>query len=209
MYVLRHEETGRRLRPRRPLVCALDITGMAIALVLLAAYRPSATVAVLPLAVIAMYAASCAYHWLPESSMLGKLDHMLIFVLIGVTLVPYWGMLLPWSEAWWRFALVAFAIACGCAIKAFTVLQRGASAAAYVAAAVPLLTSAHQTAVWLPIAPLVCFWAGVGLYLLQLAVYTARRPDPYPELFGYREVQHSILLCATTLHVSVALAYVR
>ena len=51
------------------------------------------------------------------------------------------------------------------------------------------------------------FWLGVGFYALQLISYNRKWFDFYPERFGYREVQHLILLAAMGCHTIAALLY--
>ena len=46
------------------------------------------------------------------------------------------------------------------------------------------------------------------LYSLGGAMYAARRPDPFPCVFGYHEIFHSLEIAATVVIYSVVLIYV-
>lgn len=189
------------LRPRRPVVCLIDATGITLAMCLLAVYRPSAVATALPVAVIVQLAVSMCYHWLPESDTWGKLDHATIFFTIGASFVAFWGTFLPSDEAIWRLTLIAGIVAIGCAVKVVAYLPRVASAAVYFGAGAPVAYSLSEFPQWLSSLDVALFWGGVGLYVMQLGVFTAKWPDPYPEHEGYRVIQHVILLGAFATHM--------
>ena len=60
---------------------------------------------------------------------------------------------------------------------------------------------------WLPSAGFLLWWAGLTLYMTQFVIYSFRRPDPLPNCFGFREIQHAVLVAATTSHSVVVLNY--
>ncbi len=49
---------------------------------------------------------------------------------------------------------------------------------------------------------------GGALYSAGAAVYTLRRPDPVPAVFGYHEVFHALVIAAALSHYAVVALYV-
>ena len=49
---------------------------------------------------------------------------------------------------------------------------------------------------------------GGALYSAGAAVYTFRRPDPVPGVFGYHEVFHALVIAAALTHYAVVALYV-
>lgn len=207
MNAFAHCEDGCVWRPRHPIVCVLDFAGILTMVALVATYRPSATSAVLPIAIVLQYCASLLHHWMPYTEWRSKLDRSVIFLVIGATYVPYWSNLLPPEEAMARLPWVGIATVAGVAL-----LLGGARAwlvGIYWAtfASAGLVVSFYELQVWLPSGALALFWTGSALYALQQATYSLKYPDPLPELFGYREVQHVLLLGATIIGSVIALNY--
>lgn len=207
MSTFAHCEDGYVWRPRHPVVCMLDIVGVVMTLVLVVAYKPSLTSASLPLAVTLQYCVSLLHHWAPYTEWRSKLDRGTIFLVIGATYVPYWANLLPPEEAMVRLPWVA-----GVGVVGVSLLFLGVRGwligiywAAYASAG--LVVSFYELQVWLPPGVLAIFWVGSVLYGVQQAVFALQYPNPAPELFGYREVQHVLLLFATTIGSIVALSY--
>jgi hemolysin III len=50
--------------------------------------------------------------------------------------------------------------------------------------------------------------AGGVLYTLGAVVYALRRPDPAPEVFGYHEVFHALVIAAASLQYAVIAFFV-
>ena len=208
MRALAHQETPIGLRPRRPIVCGIDILGLVVTLSVLASYKPSPQVAILPIAIAAQYAVSCVYHWLPQHILRQKADHLMIVVLIGVTVVPYWSTLLSETEMLWRLSTLTILTASICTIRWFCFPWSKVGGWLYVMlGSFGLTISFYEFQEWLPLLGLVGFWLGIALYVVQFMVYTNEKPDPIPEVFGFREIQHVVLLCATTLQTVTALKY--
>jgi hemolysin III len=51
--------------------------------------------------------------------------------------------------------------------------------------------------------------AGGIAYSVGALIYWARRPDPFPRVFGYHEVFHLLVIAATACHFAVVLSVVR
>jgi hemolysin III len=155
--------------------------------------------------VVALYSVSALYHHTVYRDWLGKLDHIMIFYVISITALPYWGYIIPFP--WYPGGLLAIIVICvvGTVVKTVSFLPRFVSGAAYLAAAVPMVSYfiVHYSHIPTPYGAL---WM-IGLFFHGglLVVYTLKTPDPFPALFGFREVQHVLLVCATNLHSYVAI----
>ncbi|MBI2913073.1 MAG: hemolysin III family protein [Chloroflexi bacterium] len=196
------------------LVAALLAAAGTAPLILLAgSARGYVGAAVFAATLVLLYSTSAGYHritWTPRLRAIARrLDHAMIFLLIGGTYTPLC-LLVP-SDAWGISILgVVWGVAgAGILMK---VLWPGAprwlSVAAYVAlgwtgvvAAAPLLT-------WLAAPPLALLLLGGILYTAGGLVYAARRPDPWPRVFGYHEVFHALVVAGSAVHYSLLAAYI-
>lgn len=205
--VFRYDEsaTKRWWQPRHFGVVAVDSIGVLTSLWWLL-YSPHWTTDVYLFTLVALYAVSGAYHHVRYRDWLGRLDHMMIFYIIAITALPYWGHILPWDRYWGGPLLILFICIVGTVIKLVSFLPRFLSAGAYLAAAVPMVSYFILSYDLIPAAQYTWWLVGIALYALQLGVYTLQQPDPYTELFGYREIQHLVLLCATNIHCYVAIS---
>lgn len=48
-------------------------------------------------------------------------------------------------------------------------------------------------------------WIGGGLYSIGALVYSVKRPDPFPRVFGFHEVFHALVAGAATVHYVLVL----
>ena len=48
--------------------------------------------------------------------------------------------------------------------------------------------------------PLLLFLAGGVLYSAGAVVYATKRPDPWPNTFGFHEVFHALVIAAAVTH---------
>jgi hemolysin III len=160
---------------------------------------------------VAMFGASALYHrpnWTPERERVFlKLDHTAIFLVIAGTATP---ILLLTSDGAMRalLLLVVWMIAMGGIV--FEWLPARAPRG-YV-------TTVYLVFGWVGIVALGDLWNATGiagvalvvgggvLYTAGAIVHAARRPDPWPQVFGYHEVFHVLVIAAALLHYS-ALAF--
>lgn len=194
-------------RPRHPTVCFLDITGIVVTLFFLSQSSHTAVQSYL-LSIVLLYVFSALHHWLSYNDWSRRLDHMMIFVAIAMTAMPYWGAYPPlrWSPA--GPMLIAFIIALGVAAKLVSYFPKVLSATLYTAAGLPMVSYFIWNWSNVP-EPFNVLWIlGVGLYAFQMLIYTFHWFDFKTELFGFREVQHIFLLAATTLHSIIAVQLV-
>ena len=59
-----------------------------------------------------------------------------------------------------------------------------------------------------PISFLTLLGVGGAFYTLGGIVYALRRPDPWPRVFGYHEIFHSMVVAGSAFHFALVAGYV-
>jgi hemolysin III len=167
--------------------------------------------AVYGLTAVMLFGTSALYHrgnWSPRTqTMLKRLDHANIFLIIAGTYTPFAVVLLSPGQARTLLALVWGGAIAGLIFQVFWVTApRWLSTAAYIALG------------WVAVFYLPVFWhaAGAAVVLLLLfggiaysvgaVVYARKRPDLWPKWFGFHEVFHSLTIAGFALqYIAVAL----
>jgi hemolysin III len=134
---------------------------------------------------------------------------MMIFVLIAATYTPF--CLVPLRGAWgWSIFGTVWAVALmGIVFKAFWIhAPRWLSAAMYVCMGwivivgiVPLVRTLQPGGL---------FWLVTGglLYTAGGLIYAVKRPDPFPDVFGFHEIFHIFVMLGTMAHFWTVYKYV-
>jgi hemolysin III len=191
---------------------AAAILGAAV--LLLIADSPAAYVggAVFAASLVALYATSASYHrimWGPTArSILKRLDHSMIFVLIAGTYTP---IALKVGGAWGISILcVAWGIAGGGILMklAWPHAPRWLSVSMYVGLGWMSLVAAEVLITSFPPGPIIMLALGGVLYTVGGVVYALRRPDPWPRIFGYHEVFHLLVVAGSVVHFTLIAAFV-
>ena len=161
-----------------------------------------------------LFGVSAVYHrgtWGPRmQSLLKRLDHSNIYLIIAGTYTPFAVTLLPWSQA--RTLLtVIWAGALGGVV--FRVFWTNAPRWLYVALYIALGWTAvfYVVPFWRSGGPVVGGLIALGglLYTAGGVVYGTKRPNPSPRWFGFHEVFHAFTLAAFASHfVAVSIAVV-
>jgi len=160
-----------------------------------------------------LFFVSALYHrptWKARARLLmRRLDHSAIFLLIAGTYTPFC-LLLPPATGIPLLAIVWGGAAVG-------VLQ----SILWVRAPKPLVAAVYVLLGWavVPVVPalraalgggaIALLMAGGASYTVGALVYAARRPDPFPRVFGYHEVFHALVIAAAACHFAVAAAAIR
>lgn len=165
-----------------------------------------ASLGVFMLSMIALYAASTAYHSFclsPEGVWrLKKLDHMMIFVLIAGTYTPVCVIVLPEQTGRWMLALIWGLALVGMVLKFFWVgCPRWFSSVIYIAMgwtcllAMPQIVRSLSTAgfVWLLLGG-IAYTAGGVIYALKPRL-TAKLKN-----FGPHEIFHLFVMAGSLCH---------
>lgn len=190
------------LRPRHPIVAIIDIVFAVIIFFTLFTDLRWFEFAYL-VSVLTMFAFSSFFHWVPHTEVNRRIDHALIYLLIACTVLPYWEYLHEAGKEGILFMLFITAVI-GSLNKLFNgISSRVVSSvmfsivgllSVFTMAGVPERVGTHVASL---------FWIGVALYALQQLIYTKKMLDIAPDLFGYREIQHFVLVCAASLHTAV------
>ncbi|HTA12580.1 MAG TPA: hemolysin III family protein [Solirubrobacteraceae bacterium] len=159
-------------------------------------------------AVSALLGTSALYHrvtWRPRARRwMRRLDHSMIFVLIAGTYTPVALLALKGTLASTVLIVLWLGALGGMVFKLLWIdAPKWVFAVVYVA--LGLVTAAvfgelPAAIGWLGAAGLA---AGGLLYVLGAIVYASERPNPWPKVFGYHEVFHSLVLAAAAMHYAV------
>ncbi len=177
-----------------------------IVLVVLAPTAQAAWAAgIYSLSLVALLGISALYHrptWKPDArAIMRRLDHSAIFILVAGTYTPLCMLVLADRDGTVLLGLVWAGAGLGVAQSVFWPKAPRAMVAL-------LCVALGCVAVWewTPLTTLlslqVLLFIGIGgiLYTLGAIAYSARRPDPWPEVFGYHEIFHALIVAATVLH---------
>ncbi len=173
-------------------------------LILLAPAQYKVCAAIYSVTAVMLFGTSALYHrgnWSPRTqTMLKRLDHANIFLIIAGTYTPFAVVLLPPDQARTLLALVWGGALAGLVFQVFWVTApRWLSTAAYIALG------------WVAVFYLPVFWhaAGAGVVMLLLlggiaysfgaVVYARKRPDLWPKWFGFHEVFHALTIAGFVL----------
>lgn len=176
--------------------------------------RAALAAGVYALSVALLFGASALYHrvtWMSATARrwMRRVDHSAIFVLIAGTYTPFAVLTL---EGWLATAILVavwFGAPAGIVMTLVWIdAPRWLVAIVYVAlgwvavAAMPeMLDDLGITAVGLVA-------AGGALYTAGAVIYARQRPDPAPQVFGYHEIFHVLVIAAAALQYAVVAFYV-
>ncbi len=152
-----------------------------------------------------VFGTSAAYHRIATSlrarSIMQRLDHSMIYLLIAGTYVPICLVALPPQ---WGIPLLATVTAIGIfgmVIKLAPIRRlHGLGYALYPIMGWAAVAAAPALAANMTRAQLALVVAGGLAYTIGFPVLLLKRPDPWPRSFGYHEVWHGFTVLAAVLH---------
>ncbi len=156
----------------------------------------------------AMLAASAAYHRLPRSERqahwLRRVDHSMIYVAEAATVTPLALLLLPSPLAGAVIGAAWMTAGAGAALE-MTRLNEQRHAGSWLYLAIGWSGVAMAPLVYRRggLEAVVAMAAGGVLYSGGFAVLAKKRPDPVPDVFGYHELWHSLVLAAGLCHTEM------
>ncbi len=152
-----------------------------------------------------MYTASFLYHGLRLSEktleIFRRIDHIMIFVVIAgsytpLCLVPLRG---PWG--WTLFGTIWAIALAGIVLKLFWMhLPRWISTFIYLGMGWLCVAAIYPLAQILGPAPLAWLALGGIFYSTGALVYSVKKPDPFPGIFGFHEIWHIFVLLGSASH---------
>ena len=175
--------------------------------------REVAAVSIYAFSLSALLGTSALYHrvtWQPAARRwMRRLDHTMIFVLIAGTYTPFALLVMHGS-----LADVILVVVWGSALGGAILNLAWWNAPKWFTAAVYMSTG------WAAIAAMPQIWDELGagavgllalgglLYSAGAVIYALRRPDPNPEVFGYHEIFHLLVIVAAALNYAVIALFV-
>jgi hemolysin III len=170
--------------------------------------RAKLAASIYAVAVSALLGTSALYHrvtWRPSARRwMRRLDHSMIFVLIAGTYTPVALIALSGTLST-TILIVLWAGALGGVIFKLAWIDAPKWLFAIVYVVLGLVTAAVFGELpakigWLGAAGLA---TGGLLYVIGAVIYASERPNPWPKVFGYHEVFHSLVIAAAGLHYAV------
>jgi hemolysin III len=171
------------------------------------------TAAIYGVGLNALFVASALYHrWPPTSPwkpVLRRIDHSVIFVFIAASYTPVAALVLepPGSTlvliSVWGGALAGIAFS-----VAWIDAPRFVVALAYIAVGWVIVIALPEILDEIGVVPALLFAGGGLLYSAGAVVYARKRPDPWPRVFGFHEVFHSLVIAAAALHFAAMAGWV-
>lgn len=154
---------------------------------------------------VLLFGTSASYHRLTKCersrAIMQRLDHSMIFLLIVGTYTPLCLVALPAHEGRPFLAVVASVAVVGIILKIFAFERaRWLSWSLYPILGWASLFVAPSLIRNLTGGQLVLMAAGGLAYSVGLPVLLAKRPNPWPDRFGYHEVWHVLTIVAAGLH---------
>jgi hemolysin III len=160
----------------------------------------------------ALLGTSALYHrvtWQPEARRwMRRLDHTMIFVLIAGTYTPFCLLVMDGTLADVVLIVVWASALAGAILNLVWIdAPKWFTTAVYISTGWAAIAAMPQ--LWEEIGPV-----GVGMIALGGALYTAgalvyalRRPDPNPQVFGYHEIFHLLVIAAAAIQYAVIAIY--
>ena len=160
-----------------------------------------------------LFGVSALYHRITWSDRarrwMGRLDHAMIGLLIAGTFTPFGLLVLADTPAWGLLAVVWAGAIAGILLHVIWFdAPKWLSAAVYVVVGWSGLLAFPHLLDRLGWQATALMALGGALYSAGAAVYAFRRPNPAPEVFGYHEVFHALVVAAACTHYAVVAVYV-
>lgn len=161
--------------------------------------------AIYALCVSTLFGASALYHrphWSPMArARMRRVDHAAIYLLIAGTYTPIAMLAVP-QEAGRMLLSLAWGGAAFGIVKtlAWPRAPKWVTALVYVLFSWLVVVQWDAVASGLGPAGLGLILAGGAMYTGGALIYAKRRPDPWPQVFGYHEIFHALVVLAAACH---------
>jgi hemolysin III len=150
---------------------------------------------------VALFGTSAAYHRLANCArsrrIMQRLDHSMIFLLIAGTYTPMCLLVLPPAWGIPVLCVVASVALMGIALKLFAFNHvRGLGSVLYIVLSWAVMAALPVLVQRLTLTEMVLLFGGGIFYTGGAIIFTTRRPNPRPTVFGYHEVWHACTVVA-------------
>lgn len=188
------------------------VTG-AVLVIAASSGRATIAAAVFAVSVSALLGVSALYHrgdWTQSVRMkLRRLDHSMIFMLIAGTYTPFALLVLEGT-----FSTVLLVAVWACAVAGSVMELALAEASKWIMAGICIglgwvsIIALPQIASEIGAIGTMLLALGGVAYTVGAIIYAAQRPNPVPNVFGYHEVFHALVVIAIALQYSAVAAVV-
>jgi hemolysin III len=165
------------------------------------------------LSLIVMFSASAIYHLVfrgtKVTAILRKVDHSAIYILIAGTYTP---ICLSFFDGFWRWGILTIIwvmALIGVVVKVFVInAPRWATAGIYLVMGWFSIIAVNEIVRTMPGGAI--FWLVIGglFFSLGAVIYTLKKPDPRPGIFGFHEIWHIFVILGCLSHYILVAAYV-
>jgi hemolysin III len=176
--------------------------------------KPRLAAAIYAGSVAALFGTSALYHritWASQAARrwMRRLDHSMIFLLIAGTYTPFALLALDGALST-AILIVVWAGAAGGIVLKLVWLDapKPLVAVIYVGLGWVAVAATPDLLEELGVTGTALVAAGGVLYTIGAVVYALRRPDPAPQVFGYHEVFHALVIAAAALQYAVVAFFV-
>ena len=186
----------------------------AVLVVLAPGGRGTLAAAIYAVSVAALFGTSALYHRVNWTSVgarrwMRRLDHTMIYVLIAGSYTPFALLALDGTLATVILVAVWTGAAAGAVLKLLWIdAPKWLAALTYVLLGWVAVAAFPGLIEELGVTATALVAAGGVLYTLGAVVYATKRPDPAPEVFGYHEVFHALVIVAAALQYAVVAFFV-
>jgi hemolysin III len=194
--------------------CACAVPLGLVPIVVAATGRARIALTVYSLSLVALFGVSASYHRINWRSVtarywMRRLDHSMIFVLIAGSYTPVAMLVLHGPLATAILVAVWTGALLGVAFNlAWSSAPTWLHAVLYVSLGWVAVAALPQLGAAIGIGGVTLLGLGGILYTLGAVVYAARRPDPVPEVFGYHELFHILVIGGAALHYVVIVFWI-
>lgn len=194
----------------------LSIAGLSV-LVTLAAFRATewhvVSFSIYGASMTLLYFSSAFYHLLPLSEkgerLLKRIDHIMIYMLIAGTYTPF--CLVPLRGGWgWSIFGVVWGLAfMGIFFKIFFInAPRWISTAIYLFMGWICIIAIYPMIKTIPAGGMLWLAAGGLFYSVGAVIYALKKPDPWPNVFGFHDIWHLFVMAGSFCHFMTMLKYI-
>ena len=161
---------------------------------------------------VMMFTSSSIYHGLKISDeklkIFRRIDHIMIFLLIAGTYTPI--CLVPLRGPWgWSIFGVVWGLALiGIGLKIFFMdAPRWLSTLIYLIMGWVCVVAVYPIITILSAPCIIWLVAGGLFYSIGAIIYTLKKPDPFPKIFGFHEIWHIFVMSGSFCHFWLVFRY--